>query len=804
MKICSFLFFLLLHFHFAAQENLVDKLHPLQQNPTLKEKVYIHTNKTSYFTEDTIWFKAYVGDTINFPSIETTKLYVNLLDGQGTTIYSKNILINDGTGSGEFELNDAVIPGRYYLQAYTNFMRNFGDAYHYLQQVMVVGENPVRSTTTDAFNYDIQLFPEGGHLLEGIQNTIGIRALVNGKGIEFSGNITKGKGDTITTFKNQHLGMAKCQFIYEIGKTYTAYISINDTLLKIKVPKALEKGLSIQVDNTDKTYLEVAIKTNETTFYNQIYSNYTLLYHQDRQIFGLISINKMDSLTGSIKTNKDIFLDGVNTVTLFEDDRPIAARQFFIENEHKLTDITIEEVGIENDSLNYKMLLQNRNRPLKGEISLSVLQANSEAKEEKQNIRTAFLLTPFLRGHIENPAYYFDPYNKNRNEHLDLLLLTQGWSRYALPEMITELNPEQKFEFEYGFELKGKLKSMGKYNTLALIADDYKIIDKVRLDNKLEFVFKDLLLFKGDTAKVAYLNWLGKVIKPEGVSYDTIPKKNFPIARIPFEEEFSMDNKTINTDQTTPLIMSAPNSYSSDIRNDSIAITTPAGTIALDEVILTERKRSERYLQRRKIIEKYKPIVPDIGRYYDIPVPEVFKNYDHDLLSYLKAKEGIRLNDSNSMDVFLERMDKSEVLLFIDGRLILPEELPSAISISMKDIANVMVLNRGRLNGELFFIPIYQVFTTDTYRNNTIALFDEHMITNGYDKGIEYYSPIHDMNTIGNKSEMEIDWKPSLKTNKNGEVFFKVLKQRKPEGLLFSIQGFSEEGHLISETIKHE
>ena len=170
----------------AAQSSLIDQLHTMQIDPRLKEKVYVHTNKTSYFSDDIIWFKAYVGDTINFPSIETTKLYVNLLDDQENPIYTKNIFINDGTGSGEFELNDAVMPGRYYIQAYTNFMRNFGDAYHYLQEVMVVGKNPVRRNTVDAINYDIQLFPEGGYLLEGIQNTIGIKALVNGKGIIFS------------------------------------------------------------------------------------------------------------------------------------------------------------------------------------------------------------------------------------------------------------------------------------------------------------------------------------------------------------------------------------------------------------------------------------------------------------------------------------------------------------------------------------------------------------------------------------------------------------------------------------------
>ena len=44
-----------------GQQSFVDKLYPIQENPILQEKVFVHTNKTSYFNDDTVWFKAYVG-----------------------------------------------------------------------------------------------------------------------------------------------------------------------------------------------------------------------------------------------------------------------------------------------------------------------------------------------------------------------------------------------------------------------------------------------------------------------------------------------------------------------------------------------------------------------------------------------------------------------------------------------------------------------------------------------------------------------------------------------------------------------
>ncbi len=104
----------------VAQSSLIERLHEMQKNPRLKEKVYVHTNKTSYFPDDVIRFKAYVGDSINLPSAQTQILEVKLFDGEGTQLFDRTVAIARGTGSGQFELNDAIAPGTYYLQARTN------------------------------------------------------------------------------------------------------------------------------------------------------------------------------------------------------------------------------------------------------------------------------------------------------------------------------------------------------------------------------------------------------------------------------------------------------------------------------------------------------------------------------------------------------------------------------------------------------------------------------------------------------------------------------------------------------------
>jgi hypothetical protein len=307
----------------------------MQVNPILKEKVFVHTNKTIYFPDDVIWFKAYVGDSINYPSLRTKVLEVKLFDDTGTQVFDRSVAITKGTGNGQIALNDAVAPGTYYLLARTNYMRNFGEDYQYLQKIRVLGEEPPNTEKDELLKHDVQLLPEGGNLIEDVENVLGIKAMLNGRSIDFNGIIVNKKGDTITTFKSEHEGLGRCKFVYKKGETYRAQIKVEDTLLEQNVPVALAKGVSLNVDNTDEEYLKITLKTNEATFYNQVYSNYSLLYHQDRQLFEMVSVKRLDSLTAVITTKKAIFLDGVHTVTLFADEQPIAQRKFYIETDRK-------------------------------------------------------------------------------------------------------------------------------------------------------------------------------------------------------------------------------------------------------------------------------------------------------------------------------------------------------------------------------------------------------------------------------------------------------------------------------------
>ena len=95
----------------------------------------------------------------------------------------------------------------------------------------------------------------------------------------------------------------------------------------------------------------------------------------------------------------------------------------------------------------------------KGEFSLSVTDAKVVKWDSLNNhIISQLLLKSEIKGHIEKPGYYFTSDNKVVNEHLDLLMLTQGWRRYNLPNILQQQVPEMKIPLERGQALSGRVK----------------------------------------------------------------------------------------------------------------------------------------------------------------------------------------------------------------------------------------------------------------------------------------------------------------------------------------------------------
>jgi hypothetical protein len=124
---------------YAPTESLENEKVDWKNFSLLREKVYLHTDRDYYYPRETIWLKAYIG--YSMPELRDTlsqTLYVELLSPDKARIDSKVYQIKEGIAWGDFKLDDNLAPGQYYLRAYTNWMRNYGDSALFVKPIPIL------------------------------------------------------------------------------------------------------------------------------------------------------------------------------------------------------------------------------------------------------------------------------------------------------------------------------------------------------------------------------------------------------------------------------------------------------------------------------------------------------------------------------------------------------------------------------------------------------------------------------------------------------------------------------------------
>ena len=119
------------------------------------EKLYVHTDKTTYASGSTIWLKAYlVTATEHMPLGNSQFVYVELFDKTETLISRIKIKRKNGMFAGNIKLPKALQEGDYCLKAYTSWMLNQDDEFLFRKMIKV--KNFIRNKYKATIQYDIK------------------------------------------------------------------------------------------------------------------------------------------------------------------------------------------------------------------------------------------------------------------------------------------------------------------------------------------------------------------------------------------------------------------------------------------------------------------------------------------------------------------------------------------------------------------------------------------------------------------------------------------------------------------------
>ena len=186
--------FLLLSFvSFAQTKTTISERYQAHFKTSEEEAVFVHLNKTTYLAGEEIWFKSYIFNKRNEEiSRISTNLYVGLYNAEGIQVSKKLFRIRNGSANGNLALKDSLNSGKYYVKAATQQMLDAKSSDVFIEEINIYGKQIATQQLKNdgAEKYDIQFLPEGGHMVQNVENTIAFKAInQQGKGIYTTGII---------------------------------------------------------------------------------------------------------------------------------------------------------------------------------------------------------------------------------------------------------------------------------------------------------------------------------------------------------------------------------------------------------------------------------------------------------------------------------------------------------------------------------------------------------------------------------------------------------------------------------------
>lgn len=436
--LCALSFLLAINI-LKAQSQVVEKYRKYFEEP--REIVYLHVSKDVFLPEEEIWFKGYLYDQKNArPSKISKTINVGVYDSLGVLKKEQLYYLNEGYFKGSVKVDSTFSQGRYFLKAKTNWMRNFNDGNSFLKEIWVVkSEFQATEKPKNLENFDFQFLPEGGNLVSGIKNIVGVKA-INHMNIPLQLKdikIVDEFGEQLTQMETNHLGLGKFEIIPDSDIGYFAKVKIpSGEEVSIKIPKVYPKGINLSVyDNPYKEEVLVQVQANDLALgKGDIKTN--LVLHKDGEVISEPVLLTKNSKIHTTYFNKAKLMTGVNILTLFDEkNNPIEERQFFVWKgigENRIENY-VDYSTQSNDSL--EIVLNSKVAQPMG-LSVSVLPNNTMAYHGNDNIYEQYYLRPYVRGDIQKVDYYFTNIDHKKKYEMDLLLLTQGWSRYNWHEIV--------------------------------------------------------------------------------------------------------------------------------------------------------------------------------------------------------------------------------------------------------------------------------------------------------------------------------------------------------------------------------
>jgi len=778
---------LILGFQGVSQQGNIDNLvaHYTEYYELAPETLFVQLNKTQFIPGENVWFKAYVYDTkTQSPYLKTTNLYASVFNCRGHLMEQKLCHVQEAMTNGDFDIKANYPPGEYLIKFSTNWMKNFNEDLAVYQSFVILGEETEKDLAPETKSIkDIQFFPEGGHFISNVMNTVGFK-LNDSKGNSIkilSAKILDSKATVVANFSSNDLGLGKLQILPKANETYTVEAKLRDgsTITQAFLQPEL-RGVAVTVNNLNDEQLFIGLATNKSTLPELLGKNFYLLIHRDGAIKKIDFKFESNVYQYTIPVSRARLFSGVNILTFFnEQNQPIVERLIFNRSKNLKQSVEITTMSKRVDST--KIVLKTTS-PSEATISVSALPVANESYNTNNTIFNSFLLKPYVKGSIDNASYYFEHEDRKTIYDLDLLLLVQGWSKHDWKDIF--YSPQQAlYNFETGFQVVGKLTDAQQddLKEIQIFSHRDALMEKSKIDKSGYFKFEELRL--SDSTKISFSakNDKDKMIKPK-VYFNIFPKAHQDSIS---KEEVDVFLKQLNTSPSTI-------DYSGYI-TDPFKL---ANMVSLDTVSLKNKKKDV----RTKI--KYGKAG---GKFIDLE--RGFNTFTRvlDVISY----NGFNVSEGGfGGDVSIRSRRTVGIRAFATPLVYINNvetiNLNDLQYLTLNEVEDLYISQSASITGTTNgFGGTINIFLKQNFysKNSGASNYNSSQINLGFSKAKTYYTPNYDTSNPELLSTYAaVAWLPNLKADHNGQFEFNMVNYNYGDVQLY-ISGMAEDGSLISEII---
>ena len=632
--------------------------------------------------------------------------------------------------------------------------------------------------TVAGSDYDVSFFPEGGQLINGVPSVLAFKAIKrNGLSESVTGHIEDGEGNIVANFESMHKGMGKVLLLPEQGKTYYAVCKNDEQIEKrFKLPEAQKDNFALQVERQQK-WVSISVTglsqaSNDPQLSLFIHSKGLPLYH-----------NKWNPERNLLLIAQDSFPSGISHLLLLNSNNDIISERLIFNRNRQdeaVTDfVTNAEIYDKRTLVTSKIsLYSNQGALTKGKFAVSVTDDKFVTLDSTSNILSALLLSSELKGHIEDPAGYFRGDDRESADALDLLMMTQGWRRYNIPEIIKGKIDIPKTASIDEKVITGKAERSFralKDATISLIVNTPTGNSELKVtttDKNGRFIF-DNLSYPDST----YIIVQSSDKKGNENIFLTVDQPSILKYKVTFPSIFSSENDTDYHEYTAISVQQYTNEHGMRMKE-------------LPEITVTAKRPIARSVF-------YSPI----NDYVEIKTSEDIEKIDRgNLANYLLTLPEV---------VRIIRVPRDQVYVKVQGQVSLAKFIINDYVINDFDL-DMIGLN---MIEELFILKKYYEHFQEKPAI-VITLKKEgwggksqppqnirKIEWLGYQRPVEFYSPKYE--TIDEKNAEKPDlrttlyWNPSIQTDENGEASFDFYTADESTTYSVIIEGITNDGKII-------